>query len=78
MEIRITQQAMPLIPKERHSTDSKILLCVSVNSACHGIILYNENRYIDDDNRIVLKSISEVADCQGDYINACYIDVSYI
>ena len=29
----------------------------------------------DDDNRIVLKSIPEAADCQGDYINACYIDV---
>ena len=27
---------MPLIPKERHSTDSKILLCVSVNcSVCY-------------------------------------------
>ena len=37
VETRITQQAMPLIPKERHSTDSKILLCVSVNSARYGI-----------------------------------------
>ena len=31
---------------------------------------------IDDDNRILLKSIPEASDCQGDYINACYIDVS--
>ena len=29
----------------------------------------------DDDNRIILKSIPEDADCQGDYINACSIDV---
>ena len=29
----------------------------------------------DDDNRIVLKPLSDVSDCQRDYINACYVDV---
>ena len=33
VERRITKQAMPLIPKEKHSTDLKILLFVSVSSA---------------------------------------------
>ena len=31
---------------------------------------------LDDDNRIVLQPLGESKDCQGDYINACYIDVS--
>ena len=31
----------------------------------------------DDDNRIVLQPIRGRSDCQNDYINACYIDVSY-
>jgi hypothetical protein len=31
---------------------------------------------LDDDNRIVLQPLAESKDCQGDYINACYIDVS--
>ena len=30
----------------------------------------------DDDNRIVLQPISGREDCQSDYINACYVDVS--
>ena len=30
---------------------------------------------IDDDHRVVLKSISEGVDCEHDYINATYIDV---
>ena len=29
----------------------------------------------DDDNRIALKPLPEFEDCQGDYINACYVDV---
>ena len=33
--------------------------------------------FADDDNRIVLKPLPEAEDCQGDYINACYVDVSY-
>ena len=32
----------------------------------------------DDDNRIVLKPIGDLSDCQRDYINASYIDVSII
>ena len=31
---------------------------------------------LDDDNRIVLQPLAESKDCQGDYINACYMDVS--
>ena len=31
--------------------------------------------YLDDDNRIVLQSISGHPDCQRDYINASYIHV---
>ena len=69
---------MLLIHKESHSTDSKILLCVSVDSIIvyplHNQFLHNNNN-TDDDNRIVLKSLPEATDCQGDYINACYIDV---
>ena len=34
--------------------------------------------YTDDNNRIVLQPIPNDKDCQGDYINACYIDVSII
>ena len=29
----------------------------------------------DDDNRIALKPLPDVSDCQRDYINACYVDV---
>ena len=32
--------------------------------------------FTDDDNRIMLKPIPGHQDCQNDYINACYIDVS--
>ena len=32
--------------------------------------------FTDDDNRIVLKPLTDINDCQRDYINACYIDVS--
>jgi protein tyrosine phosphatase len=31
--------------------------------------------FSDDDNRIVLKPLSDVSDYQRDYINACYVDV---
>ena len=30
---------------------------------------------IDDDHRVVLKSISDSVDCEHDYMNASYIDV---
>ena len=30
---------------------------------------------IDDDHRVVLKSISDGVDCEHDYMNASYIDV---
>ncbi len=32
--------------------------------------------HADDDNRIVLQPLSGQEDCQSDYINACYVDVS--
>ena len=32
--------------------------------------------FSDDDNRIALKPLDDVSDCQRDYINACYVDVS--
>ena len=31
---------------------------------------------LDDDNCIVLQPTEGLSDCQNDYINACYIDVS--
>ena len=34
------------------------------------------NVFADDNNRIVLKPLPDVSDCQRDYINACYVDVS--
>lgn len=34
------------------------------------------NYYSDDENRVSLKAISKKDDCQNDYINASYIDVS--
>ena len=30
---------------------------------------------IDDDHRVVLKSISDGVNCEHDYVNATYIDV---
>ena len=32
----------------------------------------------DDDNRVVLKPIDGIDDCQHDYINASFVNVSYI
>ena len=32
----------------------------------------------DDDHRVVLKSISGGVECEHDYINAAYIDVSFL
>ena len=32
--------------------------------------------FIDDDNRIKLKPVGGRADCQRDYINASYVNVS--
>ena len=33
--------------------------------------------FLDDDNRIILKPIESNEDCQREYINACYVDVSF-
>ena len=30
----------------------------------------------DDDNRVLLEPIGDYPDCQNEYINACYVDVS--
>ena len=32
----------------------------------------------DDDHRVVLKSISGGVDCEHNYINAAYVDVSFL
>ena len=32
--------------------------------------------YIDDDSRVILKPLPGRDDCQHDYINASYVDVS--
>ena len=32
--------------------------------------------YTDDDNRVVLRPLEGHEDCQSDYINASYVDVS--
>ena len=32
--------------------------------------------FSDDHNRIVLKPLEDYEDCQGEFINACHIDVS--
>ena len=32
--------------------------------------------YIDDDSRVILKPLTGHEDCQHDYINASYVDVS--
>ena len=40
------------------------------------LIIIDVDRFVDDDNRIVLKPIADADDCQRDYINACYVDVS--
>ena len=37
---------------------------------------FSFNFFSDDDNRIILKPIGDLSDCQHDYINASYIDVS--
>ena len=31
--------------------------------------------YVDDHNRIILNPLEDYADCQGGFVNACYIDV---
>ena len=33
---------------------------------------------IDDGHRVVLKSISDIVECEHDYINATYIDVRLV
>ena len=52
-------------------------LCIhrGVNSKL--LLLYG-NVCADDDNRIVLKPLTDASDCQRDYINACYVDVSSV
>ena len=35
--------------------------------------MYVITAHADDDNCIALKPLPEAEDCQGDYINACYV-----
>ena len=48
---------------------------VTVN-ACINVYIYTCGLCTDDDNRVVLKQYPGHEDCQHDYINASYIDVS--
>ena len=34
--------------------------------------------YVDDHNRIILNPLEDYAECQGGFVNACYIDVSFL
>ena len=34
--------------------------------------------YTDDDNHVILSPLEGHEDCQGDYINASYVDVSHL
>ncbi len=45
-------------------------VCVCVFS------VINTYSHADDDNLLVLQPIPGQEDCQSDYINACYVDVS--
>ena len=83
MELKAIPLAMPPTLRGSCSTDLETLLCVSdkvkpyhMTSCLNGV---NTNASLsfklDDENRIVLKPIPGAVDCQGDYINACYIDV---
>ena len=49
-----------------------------MHAPVYACILYELNVFADDDNRIVLKPLADVSDCQRDYINACYVDVSLV
>ena len=49
---------------------------VFLNVHLHGV--WMGLLFSDDDNRITLKPLADANDCQRDYINACYVDVSLI
>ena len=40
-------------------------------------MLHGEPLLTDDDNRVVLRPLEGHEDCQSDYINASYVDVSH-
>lgn len=46
------------------------------NSKCLFCVVYRTRA--DDENRVTLTPIPGYSDCQNDYINASYIDVSTI
>ena len=45
---------------------------------CNVAIIHNILSLTDDHNCIVLNAIPGFDDCQGEFINACYIEVSKI
>ncbi len=78
LERKVIVLNTPPTEKVNLSTDLEILVFVSE------FIYITINSYsdldhwflsADDDNRIVLKPLSDISDCQRDYINACYVDV---
>ena len=40
-------------------------------------MLHGEPLLTDDDNRVVLRPLEGHEDCQSDYVNASYVDVSH-
>ena len=57
---------------------SRIITIKIVESTClskHLVYMVNAI-FSDDDNRIPLRPIPDAQGCQGDYVNACYVDVS--
>ena len=60
-------QAIPL-------TNIHSCTCTLADSFIHSLSVILS--YTDDDNRITLRPMSGHEDCQNEYINACYIEVS--
>ena len=53
-----------------------------VKFACHVTIIgctasYNTTHIPDDHNRVILSPLEYYTNCQGDFVNACYIDVRH-
>ena len=38
---------------------------------------YNTTHISDDHNRVILSPLEDYTNCQGDFVNACYIDVRH-
>ena len=54
-----------------------LAVCVYVCDCLHKSRMFS-SPCSDDDNRITLEPLPDTPDCQEDYINACYVDVSNV